>query len=619
MKTSISFFLLFISLTITAQKKILDHSDYALWNAIKGEKLAPNGAYIVYSLEQGEKDNYLKVKDVKGTELLSYDRAKQGIFSYDSKRVFFTIKPWQDSIRAMKSRKVKKKDLPKDSLGIFHLEDKDFTKIGHLKSYKVPEKWSGYVAYMLEEIKPKTTSQKKDSLQEKKPKKKKVGKKNGYHVILRNLTMNKEDTLKFVTHYTFAKEGKMFAYSTTGIHKDDDSSVIVMDLGTGETKSIYSAKKAVHSQLGFSETGKHLGFIVDADTTKVQLRPNELFLWKKGAPKAEKLMDTSTAPKNYLVSADRKVHFSKDESKLFFGLRKPPVIKDTTLTDDEIVNVEVWTYNEPRLYTVQELQLKNDTIRSYETVIHLKTKKLVQLANTNYPESEVGDEGNAMYALVATSTPYDLERQWTGRTTYDYAIKNTLTGEIKKKISKSDRMQLSPKAKYAYGYSPVDTTWFTHDIATGKYTALTKDKVFYNEFHDYPNYPYAYGMAGFTKNDASILLYDRYDIWEFNPKTGEGKRLTKGRETKTKYRYIQLDKESRFLDPNTKWLFTTFNETNKNSGYALFNSRNKKLTPLVSGPYQYSNPKKAILGDQLLFTKESFITFPDLLTTRQEC
>ena len=615
MKIIIPFLLLFISLTVSAQKKVLDHSDYELWSTIEGDQLAPNGKYVVYALAKGEKDHFLKIKNIDGRELLSYDRGKQGLFGHDSKHLFFTIKPWKDSIRAMKSRKVKKKNLPKDSLGIFNLETKSLTKIGNLKSYKVPEKWSGYVAYMLEEVKIDNTSKSKDSVQEKKPKKKNVSKENGYHVVLRNLEDNTEDTLKFVTHYTFSKKDNMFAYSTTGPDKDSNSSVVVMDLENEETNNIHSAKSAKYFQLEFSETGRHLGFVVDADTTKVQIRPNELFLWKKGAGKAEKLVDSSSAPKDYLVSSDGKVHFSKDESKLFFGLRTPPIVKDTTLTDDEIVNVEVWTYNEPRLYTVQELQLKNDTIRSFETVIHLKDNKLLQLANTEFTESELGDEGNAAYALIGNSTPYELESQWKGFKEYDYTVLHVRTGETVRNITKSAQMKLSPKAKYAYGYSRVDTTWFTHEMKSGIYKALTKDKVFYNEFHDYPDHPYAYGMAGFTKDDASVLLYDRYDIWEFNPKTGEGNRLTKGRETKTRYRLVQLDKEERSLNPDTKWLFTVFDETTKNSGYVLFNPKNQKLTKLVSGPYRYSNPKKAVLSEQLLFTRESFKEFPDLRTT----
>ncbi|TMM58678.1 S9 family peptidase [Maribacter algarum] len=618
MKKFIVLFVLFISFSVVAQKQVLDHSDYAKWNTIKGSLLSPDGENILYSLEQGEKDNFLKIKDLKGAYVFEHERSSKGIFDYDSKHVFFTIKAWKDSVTVMKSRKVKKKNLPKDSLGILNLATGKLIKVAPIKSYKIPEKWSGYIAYMLEEIKEKKKEEPKDSLQEKEKKKKKpkkVGKKNGYHVVLRNLETQKEDTLKFVTHYTFAKKGAFFAYTTTGIDKEGDSGVFVLNLATDETHNIYSTKKGKYFQLEFSESGKNLGFVVDTDTTKVQTRPNELFHWKEGNARAEKLVDSESAPKGYLVSSDGKVSFSKDDSKLFFGLRKPPVIKDTTLTKEEIVNVEVWTYDEPQLYTVQELQLKNDTIRSYQTAIHLKNNKLVQLATFDYPNSQLGDEGNAQYAMVNTKRPYELQSQWTGNRNYDYNIINTVTGNVQAQIKKSERLRLSPKAEYAFGYSRKDTTWVAYSTDSGARTELTKNKGFFNEWHDYPDHPYPYGYAGFSKDDKTLLLYDRYDIWEFNPKTGEGNRLTKGRETKTRYRYEWLDEEERFLDPKKNWLLSTFDEATKNSGYASYNPRNKKLEQLISGPYRYANTKKAKLSNQLLFTKESFEVFPDLHTS----
>ena len=91
-------------------------------------------------------------------------------------------------------------------------------------------------------------------------------------------------------------------------------------------------------------------------------------------------VDTDSSPSGYQVSKYGELHFSKDETKLFFGLETPRIIKDTTLIEDEIVNVEVWTYDEPKLYTVQEMQIKNDTIKSYPTVIQLINNKLTQLA-----------------------------------------------------------------------------------------------------------------------------------------------------------------------------------------------------------------------------------------------
>ena len=129
----------------------------------------------------------------------------------------------------------------------------------------------------------------------------------------------------------------------------------------------------------------------------------------KGQDKAQRIAEASLTPNAYHPSSNAELLFSKDESKLFFGLSKPQIIKDTMLTEDEIVNVEVWTYNEPRLYTVQELQLKKDTIQSFKSVVLLKDDfRIVQLGSESFPEVELGDEGNAKFALIKRSEPYDL-------------------------------------------------------------------------------------------------------------------------------------------------------------------------------------------------------------------
>ncbi|MDP5231784.1 MAG: prolyl oligopeptidase family serine peptidase [Cellulophaga sp.] len=618
MKTIFTTILLLTSLCVFSQKKVLDHSDLDLWNSIENEQISPDGSHVLYGVQQGEKDQTLHLKSSKGNSIFEYARGEKGSFTYDSNFVLFTIKAWTDSITVLKQRKVKKDKMPKDSLGIYDLSRKSLTKIGNIKSYKIPEKWSGYVAYYLEDIKPEkdkkevsdtTKIQKSDD----KKKVKKVSKENGYHLVLRNLMTQQQDTFKFVTNFTFAEKGKFLAYTSTGDEKDSASSVVVMNLDKNEKKSIYKADKAKYYQLAFSESGKNLGFIVDTDTTKIQVRPNELYYWKDGNAKAEKLVSNSTSPKDYLVSSYGNIEFSKDESKLFFGLATQPIMKDTLLTDDQIVNVEVWTYDEPQLYTVQELQVKNDTIKSYKTVIDLKNKnKLIQLGTTQFPATELGNEGNADFALVSTSEPYDLESQWTGNSAKNFAIVNTKTGETSQALTKFTSADLSPDAKYIYGYNLIDSLWFTYNVSTKSYKTLTKGMQFYDELNDSPAYPSSYGSPGFTKDDKWLILYDRFDIFKFNPETGANIKLTNGRVTNTRYRYVKTDKEERFLDEKTNWLLSTFNETTKEAGFVSFNPTSEKITPLISGAYRYSNPIKASLSTELLYTQESFKEFPDL-------
>ncbi|MFS4417593.1 alpha/beta hydrolase family protein [Maribacter sp. 2307ULW6-5] len=596
------------------QKKILDHDDYALWSTVEGEAISPNGEYILYSLEKGEKDHSLKIHRKNGTRVFEYDRGSKGHFTHDSQYALFTISAWQDSVIALKKRKVKKDKLPKDSLGIYHLDRAELTKIGHVKSFKLPKEWSGFIAYQLEDIKEEkeTPKDSTDSGDKKKDAPKKVGKKNGYHLVLRNLDTKAQDTIKYVTDYSFAEKGRVLAYTSTGTSKEAPAGAYVMDLETMRTTTLHEAEKASYFQLALSETGEQLGFVVDTDTTKVQLRPNALYLWKKGQSSAKRIMDNAKAPEGHVLSRHGKVHFSEDGEKLFFGLATPPIEKDTSLLEEEIVNVEVWTYNEPRLYTVQEMQLKNDSIRSFATVMDVATERWFPLASAQYPEAELGNEGKGPYALVKTSTPYELASQWTARRNYDFKVVNTSNGETQMTLENVPNMQLSPQGLYGYGYSRVDSTWFTYNLDTGNYKALTKRQPFFNEENDSPNFPYAYGMAGWAKEDGALLLYDRYDIWKFDPDSGTADRLTNGRPAKVVHRYIDLDPEERFIDLGQDMLLSTFDETSKDAGFAELNPRNKRLKTLLTGPYRYGTPKKALLATDLIYTRQSFSEFPDL-------
>ncbi len=139
--------LLIISFNVHAQKKVLDHKDFDIWNRIQNSQISSNGDFIMYSLQRGEEDSFLKIKDKNANLIFEHDRAENGVFSYNSKYAIFEIKEWNDTIIEMKRRKVKKDKMPMDSLGIFNLQNKTLVKISNIKSYRNPEKWSGYLAY----------------------------------------------------------------------------------------------------------------------------------------------------------------------------------------------------------------------------------------------------------------------------------------------------------------------------------------------------------------------------------------------------------------------------------------------------------------------------------------
>ncbi len=582
------------------QKKILDHPDFDIWNSIQNPRISRNGQMIMYSLEKGEENNHLKIRDIDGNLFFEHERGYNGQFTFESDFAVFTIKAWTDEVRELKRAKTKSADMPKDTLAIVNLKSRVVTKIPMVRSYSMPQMWGGYLAYQLDA---NATASEKG---------KKPSGKNGYHTIIRNLSSGEQDSIHYVKKYAFAKEGKVLTYALSNLV--ETPGVYIDELDASGPKQIYSAPKAEYPQMSISASGDHVSFVADTDTTKVLVRPNTLYSWSNGMDVAEMLVDPSSAPDGYRVSPDRRITYSEDESQLFFGLATPPVLQDTSLIDEEIVNVEVWTYDEPRLYTVQELQVNADKRKSFMATIHLdQDNKMVQLGSIDLPNVTLGNEGNSKLALANTSASYDLQSQWEGGRYRDYSIVDTETGEVKAAFKKvRGNVSLSPEGKYAFGYSSADSTWFTYNINTGKHQDLTKGEVFYNELNDSPNFPSAYGSAGWSEGDESVYIYDRYDIWKFNPETGAGERITRGRENEIAYRYVRLDNEARFIDEDERWILITFNGVNKHSGYYEFNPKNGKGKQLVEGPYRYGRPVKAQDSDEVMFTKESFVDFPNI-------
>ena len=97
-----------VTLSAFGQKKVLDHADFDIWNTIQNQRISNDGKYIMYSLERGEEDNFLKIKDTNGNLVFEHERGYNGRFTYDGAYAIFTIKPWHEQLRELKRKKTKK-------------------------------------------------------------------------------------------------------------------------------------------------------------------------------------------------------------------------------------------------------------------------------------------------------------------------------------------------------------------------------------------------------------------------------------------------------------------------------------------------------------------------------
>jgi dipeptidyl aminopeptidase/acylaminoacyl peptidase len=609
--------------TTPTSKKPLTHTVYDGWKEIPYKALTPDGSLAVMAINPQDGDGKAVFYHLKTNAQDSVKRAAEIGLTFDSKHVVFKIKPQQKLVKELRRQKKKKEDMPKDSLGIYTISSRNIEKVADVKSYKIPEKKGGWLAYQLEakkEVKAKADEKSKsEERAEPKPKKKKVNSDdNGYTLIVRSLADGKEKSFGYVKEYTFAKFGQGLMFSSTGNDSTMKAGVYWYDLASANLTTLYQGKsKFKYKGISISEDGKQAAFLVDTDTTKALVRHFQLHLWKQGEP-AAKLIDAENSlalPTNWLVSENYNPLFSKDGGKLFFGSAPTPAVADTTLLPEEMAVVEVWGGNDDYIYPQQNKQLDTEKKRSYLAVYDLAARSIKQVGDKEVPTIKLGNEGNSKILLGESDVKYRKMITWDTQNFSDVYVFD-LASNTKKLVQEKIKgnANLSPLAEYVYWYNLPDTAWFAYHIATEKTIQISKGIRTGDEEDDHPDFPSSYGLAGWTKDDARILVYDRYDIWSLDPKGNEAPvNLTKiGRGEKIRFRYIRLDNEERFIDPDKELLLSVFSETTKAAGYYKLNLKTNQLTKLLMSDHRYSFTAKAKSTNQLLFTRENFREFPDV-------
>src|SRR2546429_9063250 len=77
-----------------------------------------------------------------------------------------------------------------------------------------------------------------------------------------------------------------------------------------------------------------------------------------------------------------------------------------------------------------------------------------------------------------------------------------------------------------------------------------------------------FGVAGWTKDDAAVLLYDKFDLWQVAPDGLRAVRLTDGAADQVRHRYEKLDPEEEWIDTSKPIYLSLFGIWSKKSGFA---------------------------------------------------
>lgn len=582
--TSFISLLLFVSgLSAQSQeKRAMTFDEMVGWEQISEQGISDNGKWVFCKMEPWRGDATVLLYNDKGEKKGTFKPASKAQFSASSEYLVVTGTPSLEKVETEKLKKTDKDKMPMNSLLISRLGGETET-IDSLKTYKLSET-ADWIAYQ--------RGGKKDST-----------------LYIRSLDGMRSDSFPAVTDFGFAKKGNV-------LYVVSDSALYTYVPLKGNNR--ISEGKGVFKKIAFDEKGDRLAYLFCADKDSASTR-SSLYLSENNAPGKQIAGRGDEAfPDSWIISENGALSFSKNAGRLFFGTAPEPRQKDTTVLDENRPGVQVWSWDEKVQYTQQSFNKKNDLKRTYTAVYNIGSQRLFQLATEELPTLQTADEGNAPLALLSTTKPYGTQSMWTARPFYDIYTVDMETGERRQIKEKSPSyLRFSPKGKYTWWYEEQDSSWYTRSMADGKEYRLTTPQTFaaWNEDNDVPDYPSAYGIAGWTDEDREILLKDRYDIWKFDPTAAASPvRLTaNGREEKISYSLIQLDREKRSYNLVETQYLTGFDETGKGTGYYTARLA-KPAAPkaLLAGPFRLSALSKAKDTDAVIYKQETYEEYPDV-------
>ena len=201
--------LLFSQSALAQQKRSLTHADYDGWENLSAEKITKNGKFVGYQISPQDGDGRVEIFPFKSpNQKISIPRGTGLVFTADDTFALGRIVAQKDSIHALKLKKKKGDELPKDSLFLLNLASGNLEKLARVKSFASPSEKGSWVAIHFEkELVPKGTAAADSTIKVEKPKKTE-----GTKLLVRSLDGKLAWELDRVKSYSFSPNGDYLYY-----------------------------------------------------------------------------------------------------------------------------------------------------------------------------------------------------------------------------------------------------------------------------------------------------------------------------------------------------------------------------------------------------------------------
>jgi dipeptidyl aminopeptidase/acylaminoacyl peptidase len=455
----------------------------------------------------------------------------------------------------------------------------------------------------------------------------------GVDAILLDLRTGRQQLLGSVADIAFNRTGELLAYTVDAAVKDVNG-LFVFDTRSGRTATLDTDAKS-YTRLVWNEDGNAIAVLKGSDVEKMRERDNVLVAFpdvvaalKDGATAPAPIVlepaKTDGFPRGWVVSDRATLAWSEDNKRVFFGMKEQVASPDTTRrTTDEAADVDVWNTADERVQSLQMIRANQDRNFTFRQAFDVSAQRFVKLADETMRDLDIAPDGK--WAVGRDQRAYLADQKQEAAA--DYYRVDTATGERtligKRLLTGPHVLGISPHGTHFLYWKDARFQAYNLDDKTTKTLGAAKPPVsFIDVEDDHPGTRPPFGMAGFTSDGKGVIVNHQYDLWLLPLDGSVPVNLTAGIGSKSEIRFRLVRTEPVDLsvpraagprgtfDLATPLTLSAYGQWTKKAGF--YELAGGRMRELVYEDASFSTPVKARKADRFLFTRQTFVEFPDL-------
>ena len=510
--------------------KVLNLADYGRWNRITSVALSPDGNWMSYAYQPNDGDATLYIKQLSGDKLYTVPVGSAPVFSDDSRWVGYFVSPPERAGGAAGGGRGGRgggappgaappggRGAPQGAPAGTGAQARRFELLSLVTGEKTPvanvstlkfSKGSKWLAMRMNKAVATATQ-------------------NGADLNVRDLATGTMRNAGNVNAFEFDNAGRLLAYTIDAADRLGNG-VHLLDPATGEIR-VLSTATADYDQLTWSEDGTDLAVIRGDKVRGMRQKANALLFWRdlgtaKSAEAEWNPANDTAFPAGHVLSEYTAPRWSKDRARIFVGIKEQE--PEIAAADSLKANVDIWHWKDVETQATQMLRLQQERRATFSGALVVASKAFVRLADTSM--RTVTATADAKWGIGRDDAPYRADPMNTQNRADFYRVN----------VADGSHLLIEKGLTRTFGTSP-DSRWFlylkgkeirAYDLAAGKTTVIggNASAGLIDEEDDHASDRSLYGVAGWAKGGASVLLYDKFDVWQVPLDGSKATNLTNG-------------------------------------------------------------------------------------------